>query len=86
MATQEKELERTIETQKTRKSKKKKKLLYVDVWQREFGQISVRAVFEIYARMFEVEKEDMRKYSFTHCVNALRKLEDPDYVHFKLKR
>lgn len=59
--------------------KKKKRFLDVDVWQREFGEVSVKAVFDVYSQRFNVTPRNMKAYSFSRCVNELRKLEDPDY-------
>ena len=63
-----------------RKRKPRKRFIAVDVWQKQFGPVSERAVYDIYSQKFNVELHNMKKYSFPHCVNALRKLEDPDYV------
>ena len=63
----------------TKKAKARKGFREVDVWQSEFGQVSERAVYDVFALKFNVEKSKMSKYSFSHCVEALRKLEDPDY-------
>lgn len=63
-----------------RKRKPRKRFIAVDVWQTQFGPVSERAVYDIYSQKFNVELHNMKKYSFPHCVNALRQLEDPDYV------
>lgn len=66
---------------KSKKGKRKKKrFLEVDLWQKQFGEVSVKAVYDIYSQKFNVDPRNMKKYSFPHCVNALRKLENPDYV------
>ena len=66
---------------KTKKNKKSRKhFTDVDVWQKSFGPISVRAVYDCFAQRFGIETKDMKNYSFTHCVNALRKLENSDYI------
>ena len=57
------------------KRKPRKRFIAVDVWQKQFGPVSERAVYDIYAQRFGVELHNMKKYSFTHCVTALRKLE-----------
>lgn len=62
-----------------KKKKARKKFIAVDVWRSQFGPVSERAIYDIYAQKFNVELHNMRKYSFPHCVNALRKLEDPTY-------
>lgn len=63
----------------TKLKRKKRRFLEVDVWQKEFGEMSVKAIYCIYSQKFNIEPRDMKKYSFSHCVNALRKLENPDY-------
>lgn len=73
MATSKKEF-------KVKKKKARRKFTDVDVWQKEFGSISVRAVFDVFSTKFKVETHNMKNYSFSDCVNALRKLEDPDYI------
>jgi len=60
--------------------KAKKRFIAVDVWQTEFGPVSVRAVYDVYAQKFNVELHNVQKNSFQHCINALRSLEDPDYI------
>lgn len=62
------------------KEKRRKKFLDVDVWQKEFGIVSVRAIFDVFSQRFQIELSEMKNYSFTHCVSALRKLEDPNYI------
>jgi len=57
----------------------KKRFLQVDIWQKTFGEVSVKAIYDVYSQKFNVEPRNMKKYSFPHCVNALRKLENPDY-------
>lgn len=54
----------------------RKRFIAVNVWQTEFGPVSERAIYDIYAQKFGVELHNMKKYSFTHCVTALRKLEE----------
>ena len=66
---------------KSNKRKKvRKRFVGVDVWQSRFGEVSIRAVYDVYSQKFNVELHNMKNYSFSHCVNALRLLEDPDYV------
>lgn len=62
-----------------KKRRNKKRFLQVDVWQKTFGEVSVKAIYDVYSQKFNVEPKNMKKYSFPHCVNALRKLENPDY-------
>ena len=59
--------------------KPRKKFLAVDVWRSHFGPTSVRAVYDVYSTKFRVEIHNIKDYSFSHCVNALRKLENPNY-------
>lgn len=61
------------------KKRPRKRFVAVNVWQTQFGPVSERAVYDIYSQKFNVELYNMKKYSFPHCVNALRKLEDPTY-------
>lgn len=68
-------LERKIYTPKPRK-----RFLEVDLWRTCFGDISVEAIYDIYSQKFNVKKGNMKRYSFHNCLNALRKLENPDYV------
>lgn len=57
----------------------RKRFTDVDVWKTEFGQIATRAVYDVFSQKFNIEKKQMNKYSFSQCLNALRKLEDPNY-------
>lgn len=67
-------------TKTNKRSKVRKRFIGVDVWRKQFGPVSVRAIFDVYSQKFNVETYNMKDYSFQHCVNALRKLEDPSYV------
>lgn len=69
-------------TKKTSKGNKnqKKRFLEVDLWQKAFGEVSVKAIYDIYSQKFNVDPRNMKKYKFSHCVNLLRKLEDPEYI------
>lgn len=67
------------QNKKTNK-KSKRRFKAVDVWRAEFGPVSVRAIYDLYSQKFNVETQNMKKYSFQECVNALRKLEDPEYI------
>lgn len=62
-----------------KKKKNRKRFLEVDVWRKEFGPVSVRAIYDVFAQKFDIKTEDMKNYQFPDCVNALRKLEDPNY-------
>lgn len=67
-------------TNTQRKPRQRRKFLAVDVWQTQFGPVSETAIYDVYSTKFKVEQHNMKNYTFSHCVNALRKLEDPDYV------
>lgn len=71
-----------MESTKTIKKNKKprKRFTAVDIWQKSFGPVSERAVYDLYSQKFNVESHNMKSYSFSHCVNALRLLEDPEYI------
>lgn len=56
------------------------RMIEVNVWRKEFSDLSVSAILKIYATKFNVERHNMHKHSFSHCVDTLRKLEDPDYI------
>lgn len=62
------------------KNKKTKRFLAVDVWRTHFGETSVKAIYDVYSMTFGIEPKNMHKYTFTQCVNGLRRHEDPDYV------
>ena len=62
------------------KKKARKRFIAVDVWRSQFGPVSERAIYDIYSQKFNVEIYNMKKYSFSHCLNALRLLEDPTYT------
>ena len=70
-----------VKNQPRRKKNKKprKRFIAVDVWRSQFGPVSVRAIYDVYAQKFNVETHNMKNYSFSDCVNGLRKLENPDY-------
>ena len=53
--------------------KPRKKFLDVDVFATSFGPIAERAVYDVYQTTFEVEDHNMRKHSFSHCIQALRR-------------
>ncbi len=62
------------------KNKRTKRFLAVDVWRTHFGEVSARAIYDVYATTFGIAPQNMHKYSFTQCVNGLRRHEDPDYL------
>jgi len=57
----------------TVKRKPRKKFLDVDVFAKSFGPIAERAVYDVYQTTFKVEDHNMKKHSFSHCVQTLRK-------------
>lgn len=61
------------------KKKSRKQFLQVDPFQVYFGAISVVAVYDVFQRTFKIEKHKMKNYSFSHCVEELRKMQDPEY-------
>jgi len=65
---------------KTKRTKTRKRYAAVDVWQSQFGPVSVSAVFDIYSQKFNVPMHEMKNYKFFQCIDALRLLEDPEYV------
>ena len=73
-------VQQRVNRSKKKQARPRRLFLAVDVWQKEFGPVSERAVRDVYARTFNVKIENMKKYSFHHCVNALRKHENPNYV------
>lgn len=62
-----------------KKRRSKSRFIAVDIWQKEFSQISVRAIFDVYEKSFNADQDQMKKVSFSHCVNSLRRLEKPNY-------
>jgi hypothetical protein len=57
----------------------RKKFLDVDVWRSHFGAVSVTAIYDVFMSRFNIEKHKLKNYSFSHCVESLRKLEDEEY-------
>tara|TARA_R110002020_G_scaffold264087_1_gene478845 strand:+ start:3140 stop:3370 length:231 start_codon:yes stop_codon:yes gene_type:complete len=55
------------------KRKPRKKFLDVDVFRNTFGPVSEKAVYDVFQTIFKVEDHNMRKYTFPHCVQQLRK-------------
>lgn len=64
----------------TGKPAKSKGYIAVDVWRKQFGRISESAIKFIYQEKFGISDENMKKKDFSEMVNALRRLEDPDYT------
>lgn len=70
----------TVKINNKLKRKPRKPFLAVDIWQKTFSSISVRAIKDVYSAKFKVEPYNMKNYSLSHCINALRKLENPEYI------
>lgn len=51
----------------------------VDIWASSFGEVAEAGIIALYAKTFGVSRKNMHKYEFRHCVNSLRKRENPDY-------
>lgn len=47
----------------------------VDLYQKVFGPVSVKAIFAIYKREFSVSSFGMSTKTFSHCLNSLRELK-----------
>lgn len=62
-----------------KKTTKRKGFIAVDVWQKQFGLNSVRAIRSIYQEKFPINPNKPTP-TFSHCVNSLRRLEDPTYT------
>ncbi len=67
----------------SKESRRRFKMLSVDVWRSKFGTHSVSAIFEVYSQYFGIPSHTMKKnqkrYTFSFCLNALRKVENPEY-------
>lgn len=68
---------------KVKNRKPRSRYTHVDVWSKTFGPIAVAAVFDVYSQKMSVPYSDAKRLNFTHCVEILRKLEDPTYVPWK---
>tara|TARA_R110000851_G_scaffold258259_1_gene410683 strand:- start:530 stop:739 length:210 start_codon:yes stop_codon:yes gene_type:complete len=57
------------------KKVKKTRQMYldVDVFRSKFGPVSEKAVYDVFQTTFKVESHNMKKHSFSHCLQALRK-------------
>lgn len=62
------------------KQEQKTKFIAVDLWQKEFSPISVKAVCELYAQKMNLKLSNVNQHSFPKYLNALRVLEQPDYI------
>ncbi len=60
--------------------KPRARYIAVDLWQTNFGETSVDAVMYLYAKKFNINQRNIKKYNFSHCLNTLRKIEDPEYT------
>ena len=58
----------------------RRRFLEVDVWRSRFGPMSVKAIYDVYSTKFNTEIYYKNQKTFTNCVNALRKLDNPDYI------
>ncbi len=67
----------------SRGAKKRFRAISVDVWRSRFGAHSVAAIFDVYSQYFNIPSQTMKKnqkrYTFSFCLNALRKVENPEY-------
>ena len=62
------------------KERKKNRFISVDVWRSSFGDISVKAIFELYRTHSGCTSEQFKKTKMRDMVDYLRKLDNPDYV------
>jgi hypothetical protein len=62
------------ESKKVRRPRKM--YLDVDVFRSKFGPVSEKAVYDVFQTTFKVESHNMKKYSFSHCVEALRRYKN----------
>ena len=66
-----------VSNKPNKKKQPRKRFVAVDVYQSKFGPVSERAIYDVYSQRFGVALYNMKKYSFQHCVKALRGLNDP---------
>jgi len=64
---------------KKKPNKRRNRFIAVNLWQSQFGEVSVKALYEIYREKFNVSPSDLRNHSFSKVVNKLRLEEDPTY-------
>jgi len=62
-----------------KKLKKRLPFTAVNPWMTQFSPIAERAVYDVFVEKSGINPQNVRKYSFSHCVNFLRRLEDPEY-------
>lgn len=60
---------------KENKQGRRSHFIAVDLYQTSYSPISVKAIFEIYSRKFNVPIKETHKISFRDCVEKLRELE-----------
>lgn len=48
----------------------------VNLYQKTFSETSVKAIKEIYAEKFQIQKHNIKTLDFSKCTNALRKLKE----------
>jgi hypothetical protein len=48
----------------------------VNLYQKSFSATSVKAIKEIYAEKFQIQKHNIKTLDFSKCTNALRKLKE----------
>jgi len=53
--------------------KERQMFLDVDVFRSSFGPVSEKAIYDVFQTTFNVQKYNMKNYSFSHCVESLRK-------------
>lgn len=59
---------------------KKRRFSGVDVWRSSFGEVSSKAIFELYRQHSQCTQTEFESTSFRSMVDYLRKYEDPSYV------
>ena len=62
-----------------KKKRTRKSFAQVDAFQTHFGAISVTAIYDVFQKEFKIEKSKLRNFSFSHCVEKLRELQDSEY-------
>ncbi len=62
------------------KKKRKPRYIAVDIWRKEFGPISVAAIFEVFSNKTQIPIGKVKKMNFNTIVDTMRQWEDPEYV------
>lgn len=57
------------------KTKERKRFVEVDLYQKTFGPVSEKAVYDIYSQKFHVSLTEAYQNPFSDCVQALRDLK-----------